>query len=221
MGRVLMYPLWLRSWHWINVGLFLILILTGISLHYSSTSELFIPFSVSIYLHNFCGSLLSANYLIFTVLNIRSGNWKQYIPKIEGFVSRSIKQIRYYIYGVFIGEDHPFHTGIDHKFNPLQQVTYFSIMFFFMPLICISGWLLMFPELAPVDVGGMGGVWPMAVLHSATGFFLSLFMFGHIYLATHGATVGANFKSMIDGYHEHDGPDDPHEAHKFKYPKYL
>ncbi|MBX3043856.1 MAG: cytochrome b/b6 domain-containing protein [Candidatus Kapabacteria bacterium] len=201
MKKVLLYPLWLRIWHWFNALLFIILIVSGISMHYSDTNELFLPFSIAMYTHNIAGVIISVIFLFYTIFNIVSGNYKHYIPTMQNMFERMFNQGKYYVYGVFMGHDHPYHTSEKLKFNPLQQLTYFGIMFFLMPVVIISGWLLMFPELAPANVMGMGGVWPMAILHIVVGFFLSVFMFGHIYLATHGETISANFKSMIDGYH--------------------
>ncbi|MDX9790088.1 MAG: cytochrome b/b6 domain-containing protein [Candidatus Kapabacteria bacterium] len=205
MRKELLYPLWLRIWHWFNAFLFLILIISGISMHYSASNDLLLPFDIAMYTHNVAGIILSFIFVYYTIFNIASGNFRHYLPSLKNFTERMVKQATYYVYGVFKGHPHPYHTDSKNKFNPLQQLTYFAIMFFMMPLIIISGWLLMFPELAPENVLGMGGVWPMAILHIVVGFFLSLFMFGHIYLATHGETVSANFKSMIDGYHiSHD-----------------
>jgi thiosulfate reductase cytochrome b subunit len=208
MKKLYLYPFWLRFWHWLNAALFIILILTGISIHYSASNDLLMPFEYAIVTHNVAGIILSFLFLIFTIMNIKSGNYKYYIPLMQGISERLFKQGRYYVYGIFKGEPHPYHISEKDKFNPLQQVSYFGIIFFMMPIIIISGWLLLFPELAPGEIMGMGGVWPMAVLHSVAGYLLSIFMFGHIYLATHGDTIGANFKSMIDGYHhvhEEDG----------------
>lgn len=203
MEKLYLYPSWLRMWHWLNALLFLILIITGISLHYSNTSSLLMPFKTAMTMHNICGVLLSANYLFYVIFNIVSKNYKYYIPKLKGLMQRMIKQGLYYSYGIFKGEPHPYEVTKEEKFNPLQQLTYFGIMFFMMPLIVITGWFLMFPEYAPEQAFGVGGVTPMAVGHSVIGYLLSLFMFGHIYLATHGETVTSNFKSMVTGYHEH------------------
>jgi thiosulfate reductase cytochrome b subunit len=211
MKKIFLYPLWLRIWHWFNATLFFFLIISGVSLHYSASSDLFIPFDISMVIHNLAGITISAVFLLYTILNIKSGNYKFYLPRFKNFVQRATLQTRYYVYGVFKGEPHPFGIDDKNKFNPLQQLTYFGIMFFMMPTIIISGWLLMFPEAAPKQIFGMGGVWPMALLHIVSGFFLSLFMFGHVYLATHGETVKSNFESMITGYHiEHDEHDKKH-----------
>jgi thiosulfate reductase cytochrome b subunit len=71
-----------------------------------------------------------------------------------------------------------------------------------MPVLIVTGLLLLFPELAPSKVLGAGGIWPMAVVHSIAGFLASLFMIGHIYLATTGEKVLTDFKEMITGWHE-------------------
>ena len=42
------------------------------------------------------------------------------------------------------------------------------------------------------------------------GFFLSVFMIGHVYLATTGTKVASNFKSMFTGWHLHE----PHESNE-------
>lgn len=202
--KTYMYPIWLRVWHWINAFLFLALIISGASLHYSSTSEFLIPFQWAITTHNTAGILLSFNMLFYTIFNIATKNYKQYIPHMKGFFRKAQKQTRYYIYGVFKGEEHPFETDEKNKFNPLQQITYYAIMFFMCPTIIFTGILLFFPELAPDKVLGMGGVWPIALLHVVVGYLLSLFFVGHIYLATHGDTVTSNFKAMITGWHVHE-----------------
>lgn len=201
MKKVLLYPLWLRLWHWFNAFLFLLLIVSGISMHYSSNENLFMPFDIAMKTHNIAGILLSLIYLFYAISNLITGNIKHYIPSMKNIYTRLFNQAKYYLFGVFKGEPHPYHTTAKMKFNPLQQLSYFGIMFFMMPIIVVSGWLLLFPELAPENVLGMGGVWPMAIAHIVVGFFLSVFMFGHIYLATHGDKVSTNFISMFNGYH--------------------
>jgi len=205
MKKIYLYPFWLRFWHWSNALLFLILIVSGLSLHYSDPNNSFIPFQVGVVAHNLAGILLSLNYLFFVIKSIISGNIKHYIPNFKGLTKRLFIQARYYLLGIFIGEPHPFKTDPENKFNPMQQLAYLGVMFFLVPLVIISGWALLFPEFAPDKIFGMGGVWPMALLHTIVGFLLSVFMFAHIYLATTGNTVGELFKSMISGWHlEHE-----------------
>lgn len=201
MKKLYLYPIWLRIWHWLNALLFLILILSGISLHYSESGSLLVPFSVAILAHNISGILLSLNYAFFIIWSVITGNIKHYIPRISGLWGRIFIQTKFYLLGIFDRDPHPYHPTLDNKFNPMQQLTYLSVMFLLMPIIVVSGWLLLFPEYSPEDIFGMGGVWPMAMLHTIVGFFLSVFMFAHIYLATTGSTVGELFKSMLNGWH--------------------
>lgn len=205
MKRLYLYPVWLRIWHWLNAIFFSVLIFTGLSMYYANESDFFLSFDAARLLHNISGITVTFLFVIYVVLNIFSGNFKHYIPKLNGLPERMVKQGRFYLYGIFRGEDHPYHATKDNKFNPLQQLTYFAIMFFMFPIVIISGWFLFFPEYAPEEIMGMGGVWPMVITHITFGFIMSVFMFGHIYLATHGDTIFANFISMFTGYHEVHG----------------
>jgi len=208
--RLYLYPVWLRLWHWLNAVLFLLLIASGVSLHYSATGSLLLPFKTAMAVHNGAGILLSFSYIGFLAGNMFSGNYRQYLPGLRGFFGRIALQAGYYISGIFKGKPHPFETTKERKFNPLQQISYLGIMYALMPAIIVTGWFLLFPEYAPAEVLGLGGIWPMATVHAIAGFLLSMFMFGHIYLATTGATVASNFKSMLTGWHEHEAH--PHSA---------
>ncbi len=213
MKKVYLYPFWLRFWHWLNALLFLILIISGISLHYAETSAKYLDFKTSMLAHNISGVLLTINYLLFVIASILTGNIKHYIPKLKGLGRRIYLQVRFYALGIFLNEYHPFHTSKENKFNPIQQLAYLGVMFGLMPILLISGWLLLFPELAPDEILGMGGVWPMALAHTIAGFLLSIFMLTHIYLATTGNTIFELVKSMITGWHLEPDSSDAHIAH--------
>ena len=201
MRKVYLYPLWLRIWHWTNATLYLILIITGISMHYSSVQDSFIPFRTARLIHNVSGIFLVFMYLDFLINNLFSWNGKSYVIKVKGLLNRIYLQTRYYLFGIFRGEPHPFESDENAKFNPLQQITYIFIMFIFMPLLLISGLMLLFPEYAPKVIFGVGGLWPTAILHVSVAYLLTLFTIGHIYLGTTGHSLTSNYKSMIEGYH--------------------
>ncbi len=197
MDRVYLYPLWLRFWHWTNATLYAILIISGFSMHYAAL----IPFATARVIHNTAGILLVFMYLDFLIGNLFSWNGKQYIVRLNGLFTRLFKQARFYLYGIFKGEPHPYETTAEAKFNPLQQVTYVTLMFVIMPLIIISGLLILFPEYIPQLFIQYGGIAPIVLVHFIIGVFLTLFMIGHMYLGTTGETLTSNFKSMADGYH--------------------
>ncbi len=86
----------------------------------------------------------------------------------------------------------------------MQQLTYLGVMYLLVPVLIVTGWFLLFPGMAPDRIAGHGGIWPMAVLHLVVAFFGTLFVIGHIYLATAGHTVTSNFESMVTGYHKEE-----------------
>ena len=213
--KILLYPLWLRLWHWTNALLFLVLIVTGISMHYSSPANTILPFQWARLLHNTAGYLLTVAYLYFVIGNLLTPNGRQYVPTRGELADGVVRQLRYYLLGIFRGDPHPYDQSLSAKFNPLQKITYLGIMYVAAPVVIASGLLLVFPGILPDRIMNVTGILPVAVVHSAVGFFVSLFMVGHIYLASTGYTVAENYRAMITGFHfvhehEHE-PAEPEE----------
>ncbi len=196
------YPVWLRLWHWLNAALFLSLIFTGINLQYASVSAPTMDFRIAVLVHNVSGIALSLNYLLFFSMNIVTGNGRQYLPRLDRLLENMIVQSRYYLIGIFRGEPHPFETTPARKFNPLQQVSYLLIMYAAVPGVIITGWALLVPDVLVRQIFGLSGLTLTDLTHTVIGFLLSMFMFGHIYLATTGETATSNFKAMLTGWHD-------------------
>ena len=197
-----LYPLYIRIWHLLNALFFLILIFTGLSMQYSNPDAPLISFPVSVKLHNISGIGLTFNYFIFFVGNCISKNGKQYRIQWKGMKDRMMKQIRFYAFGYFRKEEHPFPVTAERKFNPLQALTYAMVMYAGIPLVFITGWGLLFPETVLERIFGVSGLLITDLLHVITGFLLSIFMIVHIYLCTLGLKPISNFKSMVTGWHE-------------------
>lgn len=198
------YQVYTRIWHFLNAITFLILILTGLSMAYSNPDAPLIPFRLSVEMHNICGIILSLNYLIFYLGNWISGNRKHYRIQWKGLKERLIKQARYYMSGYFKGEQAPYPLNEERKFNPLQALTYALAMYAGLPVLIITGWGLLFPETILDRIFGLSGLRIADLLHSVTGFLLSVFMFIHIYICTIGADPKGNFRSIITGWHNTD-----------------
>ncbi|MFA6570059.1 MAG: cytochrome b/b6 domain-containing protein [Bacteroidota bacterium] len=200
MRKITLYPLWIRFWHWLNALLFLGLIVTGIILHYIEANPQHSLFQFSIFTHNASGILLSFIYIFYLIKSIISGNIRSYIPIFRGLPRRIFTQIRYYLIGMLNKEPKPFHSTEKEKFNPLQQIFYFVVMFIFMPIVIITGWSLLLPELSPDELMGFGGIYPIAVFHILGSIILTIFFVMHVYLGTTGKTVFDLLKSMIRGW---------------------
>ena len=196
------YQVYIRIWHLLNALFFLVLILTGLSMQYSNPDTPMISFSLSVELHNICGVGLTANYLLFFVGNWISGNSKHYRIQRKGIMSRLMIQLRYYVWGYFKREKHPFPLTEERKFNPLQAFIYAIALYAGVPVLIITGWALLFPETNLREAFGVSGLLLTDLLHVIVGFLLSIFMFVHIYLCTIGSHPIKNFKSMITGWHD-------------------
>lgn len=199
--KLYLYPIWVRLWHMINALLFLTLIITGLSLQYSSIEYPLIPFNYAVSIHNISGIVLCVMFAVFIVGNRFTSNGNYYQFKLKGLIKRVMKQFRYYTIGIFKHEKPPYPITKKRKFNPMQKLSYVAVMYFLMPIMILTGIMLFFPDLLPARILGIGGIHLIDLLHIISGFALSIFMVVHIYFCTIGKTPFSNFKSMITGWH--------------------
>jgi thiosulfate reductase cytochrome b subunit len=193
----------IRIWHWVNALSFLVLILTGIQLRYKEMVNL-MTFKTAVDIHNIFGFVLLFNYAIWLLYYILSGKIKIYLPapSITKFLKGSIKQARYYAYGIFVGDENPHHSTPDSKFNVLQQTAYLNIMVLLIPLQLATGFFLWDIKLFSNFISLAGGIKIVDTVHVLIFMFLSAFLFVHIYLATLGHTATEHIKAMFTGYEE-------------------
>jgi len=199
--KIYFYPVWIRLWHWLNALMFLFLIVTGLSMQYSSPDYPFIRFDLAVLLHNIAGIIVTLGYFVFVIGNMVTSNGKFYKVNLKEIVGQLKKQFMYYTIGIFKHEDAPFPLSENRKFNPLQKVSYVFAMYAFTPIMIISGLGLLFPETIIPQVFGVSGIHLTDLVHIISGFILSVFMIIHIYFCTIGKTPTANFKSMFTGWH--------------------
>ena len=200
--RTYLYPVWIRIWHVINAINFLLLVYTGIALHYATTGNSLMKFETAVNIHNICALLLTFNYGVFVVGNIISGNGKYYRGWKKDMTENLWTQAKFYISGIFKKEPHPFAINKQRKFNPLQKISYVVVMYVCMPLIIISGLGLMFPETIIAQFLKISGLALTDFLHQIMGFVLFIFLLVHLYTCTLGDKPVTLFKSMLNGYHE-------------------
>jgi thiosulfate reductase cytochrome b subunit len=199
-----LYPVWVRLWHVLNAVLILILIITGISMQYTGKEEsaIIVGFARAVKWHNIAAIMLTFNYGFFVIGNIFTGNGKYYRIEKKNFLSALMKQVRYYAWGMFKGEKHPFPVTLESKFNPLQKISYVLAMYVAFPLLIISGLGLLFPETVVNRFLGVSGLILTDILHITMGFCLSVFLVVHIYTCTLGSKTFSLFRGIITGYHE-------------------
>ena len=179
--KIYLYPLPIRIWHWTNAIMFMALLFTGVT----GWLKLWNMKGALINAHIVLGSVYIFLWVFFIAYNMM-GNGKNYIIR-AGLVVGCIRQAGYYLIGVMIGDKEPFAPSADKKFNPLQQITYASVIYALIPLFILSGILQM---IKPIH--GL-----MMRTHIFIGAFAAaLFVIVHLYMALSNNSL----KSMIDGY---------------------
>jgi thiosulfate reductase cytochrome b subunit len=198
-----LYPKWIRTWHIINAVMFLILIVTGVSMQYTGkeNAAYVVGFAKAVRVHNFAAVVLVFNYIIFVTGNLLTNNGRYYRIGRKRFIADLIAQFKFYSSGMFKGEKHPFPVTMERKFNPLQKLTYVLALYVAVPLLIISGIGLLLPEITINSVFGISGLILTDILHITMGFFLSIFMIIHVYTCTLGHKPTSLFRGIITGYH--------------------
>jgi thiosulfate reductase cytochrome b subunit len=199
-----LYPIWIRLWHLFNALLIIVLIVTGLSMQYTGKQDymLVVGFARAVKWHNIAAILLIVNYIFFVAGNLLTINGKYYKLEKRTIWKDMWKQMKFYGWGMFRGEKHPFPITLERKFNPLQKFSYVIAMYVALPLVIISGVGLLFPEVTVNKVFGVSGLLLTDMLHIATAFFLSVFLIIHIYTCTLGSKPTSLFRGMLTGYHD-------------------
>lgn len=201
---MLLYPLWIRIWHLLNAVLIIILILTGALMQFTGPdSQLLIAlFPGSARLHDVCAVILIISYMVFVTGNIISENGKHYKIKRKDIVADSAIQLKYVTWGMFRSEKIPFPVSEHSKFNPLKKSVYLLVMYAALPLLIMSGIIMLFPDMEIINSMGKWFYIFTDTLHIITGFVISMFLVIHIYSCTITSKPGSIFRSIISGYRE-------------------
>jgi thiosulfate reductase cytochrome b subunit len=183
------------------------LIITGIMLHWPERFPGWFNWSVTV--HNWFGWGAVIAFVVWFLYNIATGRISHYIPKKWEIPNGMVTQAKFYGYGIFKHEPHPYAPSEDNKFNPLQKIAYLQFQLLLFPLLLISGLLYMYPETFKGIIAAIGGMYVLGIIHLILGALFTAFLVAHLYLATTGETIGENFKAIVFGY----GIKSDHEDH--------
>lgn len=187
-------PLWLRLWHAVMALAFLVLLASGVFLHFGGGGGL----ATAVAVHEAVGILLTAIYVPGVAALAATGRWRRYVPARAGLLGRILDHARYYAF--VLPRQRPT-EGAAHArhFNPLQQCVYLLTLFLVTPVIAVTGVLYLFPQRMPAHVLGYAGLWPVALVHTLFAIFVAVFLLVHIYLALAAAPKAANLRMMVTG----------------------
>lgn len=190
---VQVFPLFERFWHWSQVLLIFVLMFTGFGLN--GVHDI-IPFGPAVMLHTIAALALLALWIFATFWLFTTGTWKQFIPKIDGM----LQVARFYAFGVFKGEHHPYKKILWRKHNPLQALTYFVLKWFIFPAIWISGLIYLTYGMLWEGPGTTSLLWAVANIHLLAAYVVVIFVIVHVYLLTVGHGFRSHVSPMVTGY---------------------
>jgi predicted CXXCH cytochrome family protein len=206
---VLMQPTAVRIWHWINALSVVTLCLTGAQIRFPDTVNLFGSYQSTVYLHNTAGLTLAVFMAFWTVyyVAISQGIGKIYFLTPEELQHGLLRQAVYYFFSYFRGRPNPFHATPQSKFNALQKMAYLAVMLVFMPLVSVTGVLLL--DIGPLRtiVFTLGGIKLIDGVHFLSACSLCAFVFTHFYLTTLGPTPLSEIRTMWSGWEQETKPE--------------
>ncbi len=198
--KIYLYTRFERFNHWLQAALIITLLITGFEIHGTYT---LLGFETAFHVHNYAAWawLILFAFGVFWLLT--TGEWKQYQPTFF----KMVDVIRHYTVGIFKGEPHPVPKSERAKHNPLQRLTYLSLVSFMLPFQMITGFLYYYYNSWPQ----LGLDWPISVaalLHTLGAFLVLQFLVVHVYMTTTGHTLFCHIKAMCTGWEEiHEHPE--------------
>ncbi|MDQ6957459.1 MAG: cytochrome b/b6 domain-containing protein, partial [Mariprofundaceae bacterium] len=137
MHRIMVYTRFERLWHWLQALAILTLLFTGLRIH--DTHHL-IGFEMAVNIHTVVAIALLCLWAFATFWLFTTGNWKHYMPTKQGLW----RIVRFYAYGIFQGEHHPYRKAFWRKHNPLQAAAYLGLKIVIFPMVWISGLIYLY-----------------------------------------------------------------------------
>ncbi len=195
MVNIYLYTHYERFWHWLQMALIIVLLVTGFEIHGLFT---WLGFEEAVDIHNLVGLSWLILFAFFVFWVFTTGEWRQYVPTTRKMLS----MVRYYSYGIFRGEPHPVPKRKDAKHNPLQRLVYLSLAALLLPIQMGSGFLYWSYnswndwglQWLPLEV--------VALIHLAGAFSILSFLVVHVYMTTTGHSVFAHIRAMITGWEQ-------------------
>lgn len=190
---VKVYTRFNRIWHWSQVVSIMLLFFTGarmLGLHQLG------PFGLAVTVHTLVALALLLLWAFATFWLFTTGGWRQFIPRLTGMV----KVARFYAFGVFKGEEHPYHKTFDRRHNPLQALAYFALKMALFPAIWISGLLYLSYNLWGANDAQAFWLGLVANFHVLAAFAIAAFVVAHVYLLTIGHGFREHVRPMLTGY---------------------
>jgi len=196
-----LYSLHERIWHWLQAAGMICLIFTGMAIHFPDRFGIFGSMANAVRWHSWIGFGLILNAFLGIFYHVTAEKYHHFLPRMDDFTGAAIRQARFYLYGIFKGEKHPFDADPRRKLNSLQKITYILLLNVLLPFQIVTGVLMWGADRWPGIIAQIGGLWVVGPAHTLGSYLFLAFLIGHIYLSTTGPTPFSLLRAMITGYH--------------------
>ncbi|GEO87497.1 MULTISPECIES: cytochrome b/b6 domain-containing protein [Alphaproteobacteria] len=190
---VKIYPRFERFWHWTQVFLILVLMFTGAGLH---GLHGLMPFGGAVMLHTLAALALVILWIFAIFWHLTTGTWRHYMPTTQGL----LQVARFYAYGIFKGEHHPYRKAYWRKHNPMQALTYLALKLMLFPAIWLTGIAYLTYNLWELRPNAPFILEAVANLHLLVAYLIAAFVIVHVYLLTVGGSFVKHVKPMVTGF---------------------
>ncbi|NBC47651.1 MAG: cytochrome B [Gammaproteobacteria bacterium] len=197
LHRVKIFSLFERFWHWSQMLLIVVLLITGFGLHGFHN---LLSFEQAVTLHTGAALALLVVWAFGTFWLFTTRNWRHFIPTASGMWN----VLRYYSFGIFKGERHPYRKAYWRKHNPLQALAYTMLKLVLFPAIWISGLIYLFYFAWRDLPNAPAWLESVALIHTGAAFAILTFVFIHVYMLTTGHSFRDHVMPMITGFDEVD-----------------
>jgi thiosulfate reductase cytochrome b subunit len=202
MKKVHIYKRFERFWHWGQAALVIFQAITGFEIH--GSFQLF-GFEKAVSYHT-TGAYMLLGLIAFAVFwHFTTEGWKHYVPTTQKLAAH----VKFYLSGIFKGEDHPSRKTKLSKLNPLQRLVYLGLKLVLIPVVVTSGLLYMFHGTLRDSSNPLGGISleSIALWHTIGAYLILSFLIAHVYMTTTGHTPLSNMRAMITGYEQTEEDD--------------
>lgn len=191
------FPLFERIWHWGQALSIFILVFTGLAIH---GTHVLIPFGLAVTIHTIVALALLVLWAFATFWLFTTGEIRHFVPTMTMKCRNTLQSvIRYYAYGIFKGEHHPYEKTMLRKHNPLQGISYLLLKIVIFPAIWISGIAYLLLSVGLVDFSDVISHGMIAVIHTIAAVIIIMFVILHVYLLTTGHSFMEHLMPMISG----------------------
>ncbi len=195
--RVMVFSRFERFWHWGQVGLISTLLFSGFAVR---GLHRVIDFETAATVHTWAAIALIVLWVFAIFWHLTTGTWRHYLPTTRGLW----RVARFYAYGIFKGEHHPYRKAYWRKHNPLQALAYLGLKLALFPAIWLSGLAyLLYPFWEGLPNAGTALGW-VATVHLLVAYAILAFVIVHVYLLTTGHSFVEHVKPMLTGFDEVD-----------------